>query len=73
MDRDFTVTEQSSIVAEEIKFKQSVFLQDLCTTEYKHFQNVNALVDIEPYLLLSQILISLKSYRDPTKVFSVIV
>ena len=47
-DRDFTVIEQSSIVAERMKFKQSAFLQDLCTTEYKHLQNVNAEVDIEP-------------------------
>ena len=47
-DRNFTVTEQSSIVAERMKFKQSAFLQDLCTTEYKHLQNVNADVDIEP-------------------------
>ena len=47
-DRNFTVTEQSSIVAERMKFKQSAFLHDLCTTEYKHLQNVNADVDIEP-------------------------
>ena len=66
-DRDFTVTEQSSIVAERMKFKQSAFLQDLCTTEYKHLQNVNAEVDIEPYLPLSQILMSLKSHSDPAK------
>ena len=66
-DRDFIVTEQSSIVAERMKFKQSAFLQDLCTTDYKHLQNVNVEVDIEPYLPLSQILMSLKSRRDPTK------
>ena len=52
---------------ERMKFKQSAFLQDLCTTDYKHLQNFNAEVDIEPYLPLSQILMSLKSHRDPTK------
>ena len=50
-----------------MKFKQSGFLQDLYTTEYKHLQNVNAEVNIEPYLPLSQILMSLKSHCDPTK------
>ena len=35
-DRDFTVTKQSTIVAETMKFKQTSFLQDLCTTEYRH-------------------------------------
>ena len=54
-------------MAERLKFKQSAFLQDLCTTEYKNLQNINAEVDIEPYLPLSQILMSLKSHRDPTK------
>ena len=50
-----------------MKFEQSAFLLDLCTTEYKNLQNINAEVDIEPYLPLSQILMSLKSHRDPTK------
>ena len=68
-DREFTVT----IVAERMKFKHSAFLQDLCTTEYKHLQNVNAEVDIEPYFLLLQIRMSLKSHRDPTKGLFVIV
>ena len=66
-DRDFTVTEQSAIVAETMKYKQNAFLQDLCTTEYRHLQNVNAEIETEPYLPLSQILMSLKSYKDPTK------
>ena len=48
-------------------FKQSAFLQDLCTTEYKHLHHVNAEVDIEPYLSLSHILMSLKSHNDQTK------
>ena len=67
MDRDFTITKQSSIVAEKIKSKQITFLQDLYKTEYKHLQNVYTEADIEPYLPLSQILLSLKSHRDPTK------
>ena len=50
-----------------MKFKQSDFLQDLCTTENKHLQNVIVEVNIEPYLPLSQILMSLKPHRDPTK------
>ena len=50
-----------------MKFKQSVFLHDLCTIEYKYLQNINTEVDIEPYLPLSQILMSLKSHCDPTK------
>ena len=66
-DHDFTVTEQSSIVAERMKSKQSAFLQNLFTTEYKYLQYVNAEVDIETYIPLSQILMSLKSYRDHTK------
>ena len=53
VDRNFTVTKQSSIVAKRMKFKHSPFLQDLCTTEYKHLQNVNIVVDIVPYLPLS--------------------
>ena len=65
-DRYFTVTEKSSIVAERMKSKQSAFLQDLCTTEYKYLQHINAEVDIEPFLPLLQILMSLKSRRDPT-------
>ena len=35
-DRDFTMTEQSSIVAERLKLKQNEFIQDLYTTEYRH-------------------------------------
>ena len=66
-DRDFTVTEQSTIVAKTIKYKQNAFLQDLCTTEYRNLQNVNAEIETESYLPLSQILMSLKSYKDPTK------
>ena len=41
-DRDFTVTEQSAIVVKGMKFKKNAFLQDLCTTEYRHLQNVTA-------------------------------
>ena len=66
-DRDFTVTEQSAIVTERMKYKENAFLQDLCTTEYIHLQNVNPEIETEPYLPLSQILMSLKSYKDPTK------
>ena len=66
-DRDFTVTKQSTIVAERMKFKQTSFLQDLCTTEYRHLQNFNAEIEIELYLPLSQILMSLKSYKYLTK------
>ena len=56
-----------------MKCKQSLFLQYLYTTEYQYLQNVNAEVGIEPYLLLSQILMSLKCHSDPTKGFFVIV
>ena len=66
-DRDFTVSEQSAIVAERIKYKQNAFLQNLCTAEYRHLQNVNAEIETEPYLSLSQILMILKSYKDLTK------
>ena len=44
-DRDFTVIEQSAIVAERMKYKQNAFLQDLYTTEYRHLQNVNAEIE----------------------------
>ena len=66
-DRDFTVTEQASIVAERMKHKQSAFLQDLCSTSYKHLQNVHAEVEAESCLPLSQILMSLLSHKDPTR------
>ena len=69
-DRDFTVTEQSLIVAERMKFTHSTFLQNLYIIVYTYLQNVNTEVDIEPYLPLSQILTSFKFHRDPTKVFS---
>ena len=65
-DRDFPVSEQISIVVERMKFKHNAFLQDLCTTEYKYLLNFNTEVGIEPFLPLSQISMSLKSYRDPT-------
>ena len=67
MDRDFTVAKQSSIMAEKMKSKQITFLQDLYKIEYKHLQNVYTEADIEPYLPLSQILLSLKSHHDPIK------
>ena len=72
-DRDFTVTEQASIVAERMKHKQSAFLQDLCSTSYKHLQNVHVEVEVEPCLPLSQILMSLLSYKDPTRKLFVMV
>ena len=62
-DRDFTVTEQSAIVVEKIKCKQNTFLQNLCTTEYRHLKNVNTEIETEPYLPLSHILMSLKAYK----------
>ena len=59
-DIDFTVTEQSAIVVERIKFNgKNIFLQNLCTTEYRHLQNFNAEIETEPYLPLSQTLMSL--------------
>jgi len=61
------VTEQYAILAARMKFKHNAFLQDLCTTEYRHLQNINAKIETEPYVPLSQILMSLKSYKDPTK------
>ena len=67
VDRDFTATEQSANVVERMKFKQDDFLQDLFTAEYRHLQNVNTEIETEPYLPLSQILMSLKLYKDPTK------
>ena len=50
-----------------MKFKHNAFLQDLCTTEYTYLQNVNTEVDIELFLPLSQILVSLKFHKDQTK------
>ena len=52
-DTDFTVTEQLTIVVWKMKFKQNAFLQDLCTTEYRHLQNINAKIETPPYLPLS--------------------
>ena len=66
-DRDFTVTEQASIVVKRTKYKQSAFLHDLRSTSYKHLQNVNTEVDLEPFLPLSQILMRLGSHKDPIK------
>ena len=54
-------------MAERIKFKQNVFLQDLCTTEYHHLKIFNTEIKTKPYLPLSQIIMSLKSYKDPMK------
>ena len=59
--------EQSVIVTERMKFKQNLFLQDFCTTEYRHLQNVKVKIETEPYLLLSQILMSSKSHKNLTK------
>ena len=59
-DRDFTVTEQ-------MKYEQSTLLQDLCSTSYKNLQHLHDEVEVEPYLSLSQILISLLSHKDPTR------
>ena len=56
-----------------MKYKQSAFLQDLCFTSYKHLQNVHAEVEVEPYLPLSQILMSLLSYKDTTRKLFVMV
>ena len=50
-----------------MKYKQSAFLQDLFSTSYKHLQNIHAEVEVEPYLPLSQILMSLPSHTDPTR------
>ena len=61
------MTKQLEIVAERIKFKQNAFLWDLYTTKYRYLQNVNAEIEIEPYLPLSYILMRLKSYKDSTK------
>ena len=44
-DRDFAVMKQSTIVPERKKFKYNIFLQDLCTTTYRHLQNVNAKIE----------------------------
>ena len=32
-DRNFTMTEQTSTITERVKYKQSSFLQDLCSTD----------------------------------------
>ena len=61
------MTEKSAIVTERIKFKQNAFLQDLCTTEHRRLQNINMEIETAPYLPLSQILMSLEFYKDPTK------
>ena len=66
-DSDLIVTEQASIVAERMKYKQSTFLQDLCSTSYKYLQNIHTEVEVEPYLPLHQILMSLLSHKDPTR------
>ena len=66
-DRDFTVTEQSAIVVEKIKCKKNTFLQNLCTTEYRHLKIINTEIETEPYLPLSHIFMSLKSYKNLTK------
>ena len=49
------------------KIQTKCFLQNLCITEYTHLQNFNEEVDIESFLPLSQILMSLTSYSCPTK------
>ena len=38
VSREFTVTENLAIVAERIKYKQSIFLSNLYTTQYTHLQ-----------------------------------
>ena len=66
-NRDFTVTKQSAIVAERMKFKKNASLLEICTTKYRHLQNVNVKIETEPYLPLLQFLMSLKFYKDLTK------
>ena len=44
-----------------------MFLQDLYTTEYRHLRNVNMKIEIATHLLLSQMLMGLKSYNYATK------
>ena len=53
-------------MVESIKLKKKK-IQDLCTKKYRNLKNVNVEIVTEPYLLLSQILTSLKSYKDSTK------
>ena len=50
-----------------------MFLHDLCTTNYQYLQNVNTEIETEPYLLLSHILMSLKSDKISTKEIFVMV
>ena len=48
-------------------------LHGLFSTSYKHLQNVNAEINVEYFLPLSQILISLRSHEDPTKTLCVMI
>ena len=73
VDRSFTMTEQSSIVAKRMKYKQSTFLQNLCSTTYKHIKNIHAKVIVEPYLPLSNILTNLRSHKDSARKLFVMV
>ena len=57
-----------SIITERMKYNQSAFLHDLYSTLYKHLQNINAEMDVETFISLSPISMSLRSYKDPIKI-----
>jgi hypothetical protein len=66
-DPDFSVPPRTRVIAEKLRFKQASFMDNLIERESAHFNNINSSLDSFPNIVLSKVLMSMKSKRFPTR------
>jgi hypothetical protein len=66
-DPDFAVPPRTRIIAEKLRFKQASFMDNLIERESLHFNNLHSSLESGPHIVLSKVLMSMKSKRFPTR------
>jgi hypothetical protein len=65
-DPDFAVPPRTHIIAEKLRFKHASFLDNLQERFSPHFNNLHSSLDSNPNVVLSKVLMSMKSKRLPS-------
>jgi hypothetical protein len=58
---------RTRVIAEKLRFKQASFMDNLIERRSSHFNNLNSSLDSSPNIVLSKVLMSMKSKRFPSR------
>jgi hypothetical protein len=66
-DPDLAVPPHTCIIAEKLRFKHASFMDNLIERQSLHFNNLHSSLESGPHIVLSKVLMSMKSKGFPTR------